>query len=647
MRVFIEPLRSGSGLSRDPGRRGLRTAVLVAALTVLASAAVVGPAGAASSDPVPRLAAPPVALLGMQQAQLNAGDGAAGDQFGEAVAVDGDTAIVGVPYRDSGGQMSVGAAYIFVRSQGVWTLQQTLTAADGAADDYFGWSVDVSGETVLIGAKGDDSSSPTVSGAGSVYFFKRSGSTWSLQEKVPCPVPVEEASFGYSVALEDDLALVGCPYGQAALLRPHDGVVWPLKRSGADWSSQQPFVAADGAGDEDFFGGSVAFSGATAVVGAPRDDIDVVSNAGSAYIFTSALDVWTQQAKLTAPASERSDQDQFGHAVAASGDTVLVGAHSATIDGVDDSGATYVFTRSGTSWPQQARLVPLAAGKYEYSGIAVSLDGDTALVGAYSDGTETSYGCGSAAVFTRSGGAWTCDDVLFADEPKGGAQFGWAVAVSGDTAVIGAHQEDVGDNVDQGAAYAFLLDGANPMTTAAVTPDANAAGWRRVAVTVTLSASDVGSGLATTEYRRQGASVWTPYVSPFMAGDQGVSTWEYRSTDTVGHVETAGAVTHQIDSGRPVTTGYAAAVKKGKTVRLRFKVTDALPGCAEATVVIKVYKGKVLKKRLTAGVRACNVKTSKTWRCGLARGRYTFRIYATDIAGNVQSKAGSARLTVK
>jgi hypothetical protein len=153
--------------------------------------------------------------------------------------------------------------------------------------------------------------------------------------------------------------------------------------------------------------------------------------------------------------------------------------------------------------------------------------------------------------------------------------------------------------------------------------------------------------VATTEYRPAGAAAWTPYAAPFLVSAQGVSSFEYRSTDVVGHVEAFKTLAVKIDSLRPRTTAYQASVVKGKRVRLAYKVRDALPGCEKAKVTLKLFKGKALKKTFKLGVRTSNLKQSLSWRCKLARGRYTLKVYATDIAGNKQSRVGTAWLTVR
>ena len=415
-------------------------------------------------------------------------------------------------------------------------------------------------------------------------------------------------------------------------------------RSGTSWSQQAQLTAGDGAAG-DYFGYSVALAGDTALVGAYADDVGATDDQGSAYVFTRSGTSWSQQAQLTA--GDGAAGDCFGYSVALAGDTALVGAYVNDVGAAVDQGSAYVFTRSGATWSQQAQLTAGDGAAGDYFGYSVALAGDTALVGAYLNDVGANADQGSAYVFTRSGATWSQQAQLTAGDGAAADDFGHSVALAGDTALVGAVADDVGAAADQGSAYVFLLDAVAPVTTASLTPPANAAGWSKQAASVTLSATDAVSGVATTEYRPAGAAAWTPYAAPFLVSAQGVSRFEYRSTDAAGNVEAAQTLTVRIDGLRPTTSAYRASVVRGKRVRLAYKVNDALPGSEKAKVTLKLFKGKALKKTLKLGVRAANLKQSKSWRCTLARGGYTLKVYATDIAGNKQSRVGTARLTVR
>ncbi|MBN1976554.1 MAG: FG-GAP repeat protein, partial [Anaerolineae bacterium] len=218
------------------------------------------------------------------------------------------------------------------------------------------------------------------------------------------------------------------------------------------WTEQAKLTASDGAA-EDHFGNSVALSGNTALVGAPYDEVGANYAQGSAYVFTRSGAAWTQQVKLTA--SDGAASEQFGASVALAGDTALVGAYGDGVGANDGQGSAYVFTRSGTAWAQQAKLTASDGAEWDQFGISVALSGDadTALVGAYYDGVGANDGQGSAYVFTRSGTTWTQQAHLTAADGATNDHFGDSAALSGDTALVGAFSDDVGANVDQGSAY--------------------------------------------------------------------------------------------------------------------------------------------------------------------------------------------------
>ncbi|MEO5721702.1 MAG: choice-of-anchor D domain-containing protein, partial [Chthoniobacterales bacterium] len=406
-----------------------------------------------------------------QQAYLKpaaVGTTQAGDNFGISVAVSGDTVVVGALGEDSSttGVNSTpnesaslsGAAYVFVRSAGTWAQQAYLKpAAVGTtqAGDNFGISVAISGETVIVGAYGEGSSTTGVNstpnesagGSGAAYVFVRSAGTWAQQ----------------------------------AYLKP-----------GAVGTTQ--------VGDR--FGGSVAVSGDTLVVGASNESSNTTGvnstpnesapGSGAAYVFVRSAGVWTQQAYLKpAAVGTTQDGDQFGWSVAVSDDTVVVGAYfedsnttgvnSTPNESASNAGAAYVFVRNAGVWTQQAYVKPAAVGTTQAGdqfGTSVGVSGNTVVVGAHQEGSDTTgvnstpndslSFSGAAYVFVRSAGAWTQQAYLkpaAVGTTQTGDFFGWSVAVSGDTVVVGANLEDsstTGVNStpnesagDSGAAYVF------------------------------------------------------------------------------------------------------------------------------------------------------------------------------------------------
>ncbi|MGI6496310.1 MAG: FG-GAP repeat protein [Kiritimatiellia bacterium] len=402
------------------------------------------------------------------QAKLTAADGAALDYFGYSVALAGDTALVGAYWDDDKGDNS-GSAYVFTRSGGTWTQQAKLTAADGADGDWFGYSVALDGGTALVGAFRDDDKGTD---SGSAYVFIRSGTAWSQQAKLTAGDGADGDWFGCSVALDGGTALVGAyrdgDKGTAS------GSAYVFTRSGTAWSQQDKLAAADGAAG-DFFGYSVALSGDTAFVGAYGDD-DNGYNSGSAYVFTRSGTAWSQQDKLAA--ADGAAGDNFGCSVALDGDTALVGAYLDDDNGYA-SGSAYVFTRSGGTWTQQAKLAAADGADGDWFGCSVALCSGTALVGAYGD-SDNGAASGSACVFTRSDTNWAQQAKLSAGDSATADWFGTSVALSGDTALVGAYgDDDNGDN--SGSAYVFIRSGGTWTRQAKLTADDGAAydyfGW--------------------------------------------------------------------------------------------------------------------------------------------------------------------------
>ena len=384
----------------------------------------------------------------IHEAQLLAGDAAAGDSLGVAVSVFGDTAVVGAWMDDTAGGPDAGSAYVFVRSGTTWTLQQQLLAADGAAGDNFGTSVSVFGDTVVVGAPLDD----TAAGAdsGSAYVFVRSGTTWTQQAQF-LPADLETGqSFGMSVSVFGDTAVVG---GHLDNVGGGFGVgsAYAFVRSGAVWTQQQKIVAADGTTD-DQFGISVSLSGDTVVIGAFFEDVPGL-NEGSAYVFVRTGTTWAFQKKLVA--DDGTFLDLFGVSVALSGDIAVVGAVFADAAGTD-SGAAYVFVRAGAVWTQQQKLVGSDTTGGDLFGVSVAITGDdTIVVGASDDDTVGGGDAGSAYVFGRSGTVWNEHRRLFAPDGAALDDLGTSVAVAGDTVLVGAVGDDTAAGSDTGSAHVF------------------------------------------------------------------------------------------------------------------------------------------------------------------------------------------------
>jgi hypothetical protein len=381
--------------------------------------------------------------LTTQQQKIQASDLQAGDNFGYSVAISGDTAVVGAQLEDTSGT-SAGAAYIFTRSGTTWTQQQKIQSSDIQADDRFGFAVSIDGDTAVVSARTEDTGGLD---AGAAYIFTRSGTTWTQQAKIIASDAQAGDTFGHSVGISGDTVVVGAQGEDTG--GSNAGAAYIFTRSGTTWTQQQKIQASD-LQASDNFGYSVAISGDTAVVGAAYEDTGA-ADAGAAYIFTRSGTTWTQQQKIQA--SDPEANDRFGFAVSIDGDTVVVGANLEDTGG-SNAGAAYVFTRSGTTWTQQQKIQASDIQAGDLFGASVSISGDTVVVGATGEDTGAAD-AGAAYIFTRSGTTWTQQQKIQASDPEANDQFGISVSISGDTVVVGAHQEDTG-GADAGAAYIFV-----------------------------------------------------------------------------------------------------------------------------------------------------------------------------------------------
>jgi hypothetical protein len=438
---------------------------------------------------------------GVQQAYLKASNTGVEDLLGLSAAVSGSTVVVGAYSEDSsatgvnGGQSDntaadSGAAYVFVRSGGVWSQQAYLKASNTGASDEFGRAVAISGNTIVIGAHFEDSNANIIDGdgtnnsagnSGAAYVFVRSGTTWSQQAYLKAANNGANDRFGYSVAVSGDTVVVGAYLedsnstgvnGADNNLAADSGAAYIFTRSGGIWN-QQAYLKASNTDPADNFGFSVAVSGDTVVVGAIEEDSNTTGingdqadnslfTAGAAYVFGRSGTVWSQQAYLKA--SNTDGGDGLGRSVAVSGDTIVVGAsgedsNSTGVNGDEtdnsagNSGAAYVFIRSGGTWSQQAYLKASNTGADDRFGNSVSVSGDKLVVGAHfedsnttginGDGTNNSaVSSGAAFVFTRSGSNWSQQAYLKASNTDANDLFGFSVAISGDTVIVGSPYED-------------------------------------------------------------------------------------------------------------------------------------------------------------------------------------------------------------
>lgn len=321
-----------------------------------------------------------------QQATLTASDSAQYDSFGAAVAINGDTAVIGAPWHDPS---SAGSAYVFVRADGIWTEQAKLTAID-ATSRVFGYSIALDGDSLVIGAIGDYHAG---SASGSAFVFVRSGEAWTQQAKLIAADASTNDIFGNSVSISDDTAVIGAYQSGTSFT----GSAYVFARSGAIWTQQAQLIASDAA-QGDHFGYSVDIHDNNILIGAPYDDNAAGNNAGSAYMFTKTSGVWSQQAKLIARDSELANSLYFGGSVSLSGDNALIGATGGGVEGAYSEGSAYLFIRSNGAWMQHVKLKAIDAMEQDQFGTCVTHSGDTVVVGSPPDGNSAGPDAGSAYV---------------------------------------------------------------------------------------------------------------------------------------------------------------------------------------------------------------------------------------------------------
>ncbi len=305
-----------------------------------------------------------------------------------SVSVSGDTAVVGA-FRDG----CCGSAYVFHFDGVSWVEAQRLTASDAAARAFFGYSVSVSGDTAVVGARNADCAAGFR--CGSAYVFRFNGTSWVQEQKLTASDAAAQALFGFSVSVSGDTVAVGaeadnCVAGFAC------GSAYVFRFDGVSWVEEQKLTASDAA-QLDQFGFSVSVSGETAVIGALLDACDTGTRCGSAYVFRFNGTSWVEEQKLTA--SDVAAGDGFGGSVSLIGNTVVVGASGNDCSAGDNCGSAYVFRFNGSSWDEEQKLTASDVAAGDRFGFPVSLSGDTVVIGAYRDSCAPGGDCRAAYVF--------------------------------------------------------------------------------------------------------------------------------------------------------------------------------------------------------------------------------------------------------
>ena len=380
--------------------------------------------------------------------KLTASDSEADDLFGWSVAIDGDVAVIGARNNDS----NTGATYIFERNTGgsnAWGDVKKLTASDAENGDLFGYSVAIANDLVVVGAQGENSGGVS---AGAAYVFERNAggiNAWNEIKKLTASDAKAYQRFGCSVAIAGDVAIAGAYMDGSAAFKAGAAYVFEQNQGGANaWGEVKKLTAFDAAVG-DYFGYSVAVDSDLAVVGAELKGAGGTKT-GAAYLFernAGGVNAWGNVKKLTA--SDEVGYERFGYSVAAASDIVVVGAPYKN-EGSSEVGAAYVFERNeggANAWGEVKKLTGSNASINNRFGWSVSVASNVAVAGCYH--SDTAY------VFGRNEGgvnAWGEVMPLFSHEVNSG--FGRSVSVAGDVGVVGADNSGL-VGFDTGAAFIF------------------------------------------------------------------------------------------------------------------------------------------------------------------------------------------------
>ncbi|GAB4513140.1 MAG: hypothetical protein OHK0046_13620 [Anaerolineae bacterium] len=492
-----------------------------------------------------------------QSGYLKASNAGAGDFFGISVALDGDTLAVGAYLEDGNGSspddnsaLDAGTVYIFQRQGANWVQTAYLKASNAGAGDEFGKAVALDGNTLVVGAYGEDSngSGPddnSALGAGAVYVFQRQGAAWVQTAYLKASNAAGGDNFGRSVVLDGDTLAVGALGEDSNGSSPDDnstaaaGAVYIFQRQGAAWI-QAAYLKASNAGANDLFSFPVALDGDTLAVGALGEDSNGSSSgdnsaadAGAVYVFQRQGAAWVQTAYLKA--SNAGAGDQFGSAVALNGEKLVAGApfersngSSPNDNSTDAVGAVYVFQLQGTAWVQTAYLKASNAGVNDLFGYEVALNGNTLAVGApfesgngSSPSDNSATAAGAIYIFQQQGG-WGQTAYLKASNAESGDNFGSSIALDGDTLAVGAPGEDsngssANDNSTAAAGAVYIIDVLPEFNPSPALPGPLVMNSAAPTTTFTIDNRATGSFLLNVVWIRSRLAIRLPAACPSLA----------------------------------------------------------------------------------------------------------------------------------
>ena len=375
------------------------------------------------------------------------GDG--DDHFGISVAMADETALIGAPLADTPAGANAGRAAVFHRRSDGWRHAATLVPEDGGADELFGWSVALDDGLALVGAKGV--TGPNTEYPGAAYVFSARDGSWQQTATLVPDDAVGGDTVGCSVTLTDDTALIGAADTDTSA-GGKAGAAYVFERHGDRWQETATLTPAD-AKTAQLFGRSVAIEADTAFITAPNDRDRHGVGRGVAYVFERTDGAWVEQQRL-APNDELT-WEEFGTTLALAEETAVIGSPD---DGSDHpnlaAGSVWVYERTGDEWTLETKLVASDRDEDDLFGSGVAVADDTIVVGAMGDDDPNGRFGGSVYRFGRTGGGWRQQEKLAPDDGESDAQFGRTVTLSDGTILIGADKAAV-DGAATGAAYVY------------------------------------------------------------------------------------------------------------------------------------------------------------------------------------------------
>ncbi len=425
-------------------------------------------------------------LLIAQNQKLIAQDGIASSWYGQSVAVSGNTAVVGAYNARVANNDGQGAAYVYIRNGSQWEFQQKLTANDGAFNDIFGISVAIDGDTIIVGASHDNNQ---INGFfhGSAYIFQRIGTVWTQQQKLLPADPSNQKEFGFSVAIFGNTVFVSAQNDN----NNFRWVSYVFERSGTTWTQKQKLSASDDQPANGFGFGmvlqeNIAFLGATNSGNLGQ---------GQVYVFTKQNNVWLESQILRA--NDGLESDYFGAGLTACGNMLIVGAGGDDVEGINNRGSIYIFERNGNTWSQQTQIYNPHMISNENFGGSIACSDNMILASASFANSDR----GTVYVFERVGTSWSERGEISAENEEVGRRFGTDVALSNGNIIIGAPQDVIGSNVNQGSAYLFNIAvstafdfDADNKTDISIFRPANGEWWYQRSSDGQVSAAQFGNG---------------------------------------------------------------------------------------------------------------------------------------------------------